>query len=220
MTYGMTNRADDIIDVWDGYIRYRNIFFQDGQPFEPIARYRFAEVLGFIYDFGEGQRVIDKTTGAIAEVMFYQRNLNDVTIFVKNVTSGQGGGFRAGEEYRQNTQINMLPFAQGPDIDAFGRQGIYDVERPLGQIQAISLQYLPAGIGKLIVFDSLTNLEPVQNGDDFLKGEEYWLYRENEVAGIPREALPPSQFNLDWKQIFKIPIDRGGPPSNFIKPIF
>ena len=78
LSFAITNKTQTVFDIWDGYIVYKNLFFLDGEPFEPMARYRLNG--GVWTDFGTGQTVEDVTTGATGEVMFYERNFNDVKI--------------------------------------------------------------------------------------------------------------------------------------------
>jgi len=217
LAYSITNKKHTIDDIWDGYIAYRNTKFLNGEPFEPLV----------------GQTVRDKSTLATAEVAFYQRSLNDVVIFVKNVS----GNFSKGNQFGDNAEIEFLPFISGPDPDVYGRAGIYTVPRVMGQIQRVSLGYTSQGIGKLFVFDAGINV-PYTGGSflfdhqlgakkvtniltgDFLYLEpdnnfEYWLYKEENVLGIPRPANRPSSSNLDWTETFKIPTSGSGDVGSF-----
>ena len=86
--------------------------------------------------------------------MFYERNFNDVKIYVKNVT----GAWSKGDLFGDNAEIRMKAFPSGPDPDPFGRVAIYTVDRIMGQTQKTSLGYAPGNIGKLLVFDAKTNV--------------------------------------------------------------
>ena len=205
LSFPLTNKTQTVYDIWDGYIVYKNLFFLDGEPFEPVARYRLNA--GDWTDFGSGQIVEDVSTGATAEVMFYERNFNDVKIYVKNVT----GAWSRGDLFGDNAEIRMKAFVSGPDPDPFGRTGIYSVDRVMGQTQKTSLGYAPANIGKLLVFDSKTNL-PVSATQELLN-VEYWMYTTGTVAGIPRLANIPNSGNLDWTEVYKVQATNTGVQS-------
>lgn len=218
LSFSVTNQTHTIDDIWDGYISYQNTKTLADQPLEPIV----------------GQTVRDVTTGATAEVAFYQRNLNDVVIFVKNVT----GTWSLGNQYGANAEIEMLAYAPGPDPDNYGRAGVYTTARVMGQIQRVSLGLDSAGIGKLFVVDSGTTI--TQSGDfrfestlgikrvndslsgDYIRSEsdpnfEYWIYKSSTVAGIPRPANIPSPDNLDWTEVFKIETSASGNSAGLSK---
>tara|TARA_B100002019_G_scaffold85266_1_gene73780 strand:- start:11138 stop:26881 length:15744 start_codon:yes stop_codon:yes gene_type:complete len=205
LTYENVNKTQTLVDKWDGYIEYVNLFFLNGELFEPVV----------------GQTVRDVTTGATAEVAYYQRNLNRIVIFVKNIS----GSWSRGDLFGDNAEIEMLAYGPGPDPDAFGRTGIYSVDRKLGQIQQVSLGYSPADIGKLLVFDTgsniptlvpsnITNLPPGNQYDQIIGGE-YWLYKQGQVAGIPRLANIPGSSNADWSEVFVINTTPNGTASSF-----
>ena len=212
LSFSAVNKEHTIDDIWDGYISYENTKSLDGLPFEPIV----------------GQTVRDVSTGATAEVAFYQRSLNQVTIFVKNIS----GNWSKGNQFGNNAEIEFLPYAPGPNPDNYGRVGIYTIPRVMGQIQRISLGNSAAGIGKLFVVDTGANITPPA-GDfrtvsalganqvvsaltgDFAYLEsnnnfEYWIYKQNTINGIARGANTPSSDNLDWTEVYKIPTAAGG----------
>ena len=218
LNFGLTNTEQTVYDVWDGYINYTNQFFLNGQPFEPQI----------------GQQVEDVTTGATAEVAFYQRNLNDVTIFVKNVS----GNFSNGDQFGQAAEIKLLPFPSGPDPDVYGRTGIYTIERKVGVIQRKSLGYTPSGIGKLLVFEAGSNLAAPTNDyrfssnlgvipqfdalNNFLylapKSDfEVWFYKVGTVDGVERLPNIPAGDNLDWTEVYKIPTSATGSAGSYTK---
>ena len=183
----ITNVTRNVYDVWDGYI---NLDFTKSdasdQPFEPRV----------------GDTVRDLTTGATAEVTFYQRNSLNATIFVKNLV----GTFSVGDDYGQNAEIEYLATPGDPNVN-------YQTDRTMGEIQFTSLGYTPAGIGKMLVFDSGNPI--TLNAEDNLNEIEYWMYSEGNVLGIPRLPNPPSSINNDWEQVYKIPAESTGTPSGF-----
>ena len=183
----VVNTTRNVYDVWDGFI---NLDFTrtdaSDNPFEPRI----------------GDTVRDVTTGATAEVVFYQRNSLNATIFVKNVA----GTFSVGDDYGQNAEIERLAVPGDPDVNA-------TIDNVMGEIQFVSLGYSPAGIGKLLVFDSGN---PISLSDeDILNDIEYWMYSEGNVLGIPRAPNPPSSINNDWEQVYKIPAESTGTSSGF-----
>ena len=206
LSFAITNKTQTVFDIWDGYIVYKNLFFLDGEPFEPMARYRLNG--GVWTDFGTGQTVEDVTTGATGEVMFYERNFNDVKIYVKNVT----GSWSKGDLFGDNAEIRMKAFPSGPDPDPFGRVAIYTVDRIMGQTQKTSLGYAPGNIGKLLVFDAKTNVAIPTSQE--INNIEYWMYTTGTVNGIPRVANVPNSSNLDWTEVFKVTATTTGGQSS------
>ena len=190
LDYTDINKELVVDDLWDGYIFFEFTKFDGlGNPFEPRI----------------GDTVRDITTGATAEVTFYQRDGLNVTIFVKNVT----GNWSQGDDYGNNAEIGFIGTPGDPSP-------IYSVNRVMGQIQFRSLGLASEGIGKLIVVDKgvSINLE----SQDILLDTEYWFFNENSgvtvIQGIPRPANTPSEDNNDWKQVFSIPAARDGTASS------
>jgi hypothetical protein len=182
-----TNTTRNVYDVWDGYI---NLDFTKtdaaDNPFEPRV----------------GDTVRDLTTGATAEVIFYQRNSLNATIFVKNLA----GTFSVGDDYGQNAEIEFLGTPGDPDVN-------YQIDRVMGEIQFTSLGYTPAGIGKMLVFDSGNPIS--LSAEDNINEIEYWMYTDGDVLGIPRLPNPPSSINNDWEQVYRIPAESTGTSSGF-----
>jgi hypothetical protein len=185
LTTTVTNTSRQVYDVWDGYINFDFTKFDvEGNPFEPRV----------------GDIVEDLTTGAQAEVTFYQRDSLAATIFVKNVTNN----FSVGNDYGQNSEIKFLGTPGDPDIN-------YQVDRVMGDIQSVSLGYTPAGIGKLLVFEAPADI--LLSAEQELIDIEYWMYQEGTVLGIPRLANIPSSVNNEWENVFKIPAESTGTAS-------
>ena len=205
LSYTLTNKEQTVFDIWDGYIDYENLFFEAGQPLEPRI----------------GQTLQDMNTGATAEVVFYQRDLNSVRVYVKNVQEGTvdpikgfvGGGWSRGDDFGNAAEIQMLAFPGGPNPDEYGRVDIYTIDRPIGQVDKVSLGYTPDGIGKLVVFDTGSNISlPTTNE---IKDIEYWLYTKTTVLGVPRGANVPAPDNLDYITKYFIPTSTNGYQSNY-----
>ena len=187
LSYAKTNKELTVYDLWDGYIKFQftkfNLF---GEPFEPRI----------------GDTVQDVTTGATAEVTFYQRDALNATIFVKNAV----GDFSNGSQFGNNAEIKFI----GVPTDT---SPIYQVDRVMGEIQKKSLGLSAEGIGKLIVIDSGENIDipSVSRQID----TEYWFYEENTVAGVPVSANLPSAGNNDWINVYSIPAVSGATASTF-----
>ena len=185
LSSSVINQTRPVYDIWDGYINF-DFTRTDASdnPFEPRP----------------GDTIRDVTTGATATVTFYQRNSLNVTIFVKNVS----GVFSVGDDYGQNAEIERLAVPGDPDVNR-------TIDNVMGEIQFVSLGYPPAGIGKMLVFDTSNPI--LLQSEDTLNEIEYWMYSEGNVLGIPRQANPPSSINNDWEQVYKIPAETTGTPS-------
>ena len=177
-----TNKLQTVYDVWDGYINLNFTKFDAaGNPFEPKV----------------GQTVEDLQTGATAVVTFYQRNGLNVTIYVKSVT----GTWSVGDIYGANAEIEfkLIPGDPSPT---------YQADRTIGQVQYVSLGLPSEGIGKLLVFQALQNIQITPSAQ--LLNIEYWLYTSGTVLGIPRGANPPSSANNEWSQVYQITAELTG----------
>lgn len=190
LSYNDLNKKLTVDDLWDGYIFFEFTKFDgNGNPFEPRV----------------GDTVRDVTTGATAQVRFYQRNGLNVTIFVDSVT----GNWSQGDDYGNNAEIEFLGTPSDPSP-------IYQVSRVMGQIQYRSLGLDSEEIGKLIVVDRDSNI-PVPN-QDILLDTEYWFYNEEDtVLGVARPASIPGEGNNDWQQVFSIPTSLDGVASGLSK---
>lgn len=225
LDYNTFNSTSQIYDIWDGFIDYTITEFSAGenpQPFEPIARIRYDENLQVTVDTGQpGQIVRDKTTGANAEVIYYKRTGFSCRIFVK--ANPGSPKWSKGSFFANSSYIEFLPYPDSistPWPDYFGRSNIYAVVRTMGVINQVSMGYSDGGIGKLLVFDAGTYLDLVLNENGEQKseilGEEYWLYTQSEVFGIPRLPNIPSSTNLDWTQLYKVETNDYGYKSDYV----
>ena len=187
LSFADFNRELTVYALWDGYINFLYTKFDgNGDPFEPRV----------------GDIVEDVTTGATAEVTFYQRDGLVATVFVTNVT----GNWSLGDDYGDNAEIKFQATPADPDP-------IYQVERVMGQTQFISLGLDSANIGKLIVIDNGADL--AIDTTDKLEGIEYWFFNENTINGIPRPANIPSVDNNDWRLTYKVPAVTDGTQSSY-----
>ena len=187
LSASVVNKQSTVYDVWDGYIDFRITKNLGGVPIEPKV----------------GLTVRDSTNLGTAEVVFYQKfDTTNGRIFVKNIT----GNWALGNIFRENREIEFLADGSGDPI--------YDPisgNRVFGQIEQRCYPFDSEGIGKFIVFDSGSDIE-IQNADldvavreDTITNGEYWLYREQEVLGIPRQPNLPTVNNNDWNLIYNIP---------------
>ena len=185
LSSSVVNQTRNVYDVWDGYINFEFTRTDaSDNPFEPRP----------------GDIIRDVTTGATATVTYYQRNSNNVTVFVKNVV----GAWSVGDDYGQNAEVERLAVPGDPDVNR-------TIDNVMGEIKFVSLGYTPAGIGKLLVFDSGNPID--LSVEDTLNEIEYWMYSQGDVLGIARQANPPSSVNNDWEQVYKIPAETTGTPS-------
>ena len=171
-----------VSDLWDGYIDFTfKDFDNSGNPFEPVV----------------GYTVRDLSTNATAEVVFYQRDFNNVRIYVKNVQ----GTWSVGENWgTSNVKIQLdAPLDADPNITP---------NRTMGDIDAVSLG--SATVGKLAVIE----FDEVFDDDGIDIEAEYWIYTERyDIFGTARPANYPSSSNLDWKEVYNLPTTSLGYPS-------
>lgn len=187
------NAEHEIFDIWDGYIDYVNDYFdpETRQPFEPTPRYVYDSFTGDYIDQGSGTIVKDQTTGAEAEVMFYQRNFNNVRIYVNNVS----GTWLNGEDYAQAGIILYKDYT------------LPGVLQEMGDIVATSLAN--TGIAPMFVVRN-----PNENFDlatvPSILDSEYWFYDNVVVSGIPRDPNRPATNNSNWTLVHNIPLSAFG----------
>ena len=191
LTYQNTNKKHTLYDLWDGYIDFDldETNSVTGQPFEPKV----------------GQFVRERTPnpGATAKVAFYQKfNNSKARVYVTDV-SGTWGALGT------NRNIEYIGDPNDPDP-------VYNQDQLLGDINAVSLGDLVGsnlGIGKLCVFQLAEEIEtvPVQST---IVGAEYIIYKDTNIVGQPLLPNVPSSINLDYKQVFKIPVDPDAPGNS------
>ena len=183
VNYFETNKTHKLYDVWDGYIEFLLDESDDfGQYYEPLV----------------DQFVRDTTTGATAQIAFYQRASRVATIFVKNVV----GDWSLGNDNGQPSTIEMLRIPSNPSP-------IYNVTRELGGINTTSLGSESLGIGALCVFQLDAEIDEVPTNDTII-GAEYIIYKDTVLFGLPTDPNIPSSINLDWKNVFRVPVDADG----------
>ena len=185
ISYTQTNKTHTLYDLWDGFIEFSLDEPDDfGNYYEPLV----------------GQFVRDTTTGATAQVAFYQRDSRNATIFVKDV---QGtNSWSLGSNNGETSTIEMLRIPTNPSP-------VYNVTRELGSIKTTSLGSDNLGIGKLCVFQLDAEIDTVPVNDTII-GAEYVIYKDTIIAGLPTSANIPSSINLDWKNVYRVPVNADG----------
>ena len=185
-----TNTEVTVDALWDGYIKVRFTQFDtSGQPFEPLV----------------GQVVRDVTTGATATVQFYERDGVDITLFVSNTA----GAWSKGELFSDTSELEFLAVSGSTNP-------VYQADRLIGDIQAVSIGSVANGIGKLIVIDTSTNIAlPTDTSVTELVDAEYWFYTNRQVTGEPVSNDAPSILNSNWEQVYNIPADADGTASAY-----
>ena len=227
LSYNKINKDQIVHDLWDGYIVYQSTTTIQDNYLEPVAAGSIsgdaAEAAGYPREAVEtGQIVRDPQAGGYAEVVFYERNANIVTLFVKNLN----GSWRLGRNYQNNGQIAMDPYPLAEDVgyDAYGRTGIYNNTGNdnnwivIGDILFTSLGKPDKDIGKLVVFDYGYDILVPKNQDSAneIRNYEYIMHFSDNISGIQRETLPPSRQNFLWANKFSIQASNAGTASGFV----
>jgi len=182
-------------DLWDGYIDID--ISQTGQT---------------EFDLIPGDKVREGDAGPTAIVTYYQRDLDKVRIYVKDVA----GTFTFGSRYGDAGKI--INKEVGTNRTQFGT-----IE---------SRQLADEDIGRLAVFQHTENLaippkltfaitsqtdEIADYETKFITGIEYQTWIEEFKPGLPRNTLAPSTENNDWAEVDNIPINVGRDASTFIR---
>ena len=195
-TFTIINKTQVPTDLWDGYIDY--------------------DVFALNLDLEVGDIVREGQTGATAEVVYYQRDLDKVRIYVKN-TAGQ---FSFGSRYITGVapQSSWLYKQVGSNLTRVGTTE--------------SRQLTDDTIGKLAVFTHSSTLEipptltyAVSSQTDeiadyeveYITGVEYQTWIEEFKPGLPRNTLAPSTENNDWAETNNIPINVGRDASTVVR---
>ena len=228
------NKNNTIVDEWDGYIDMQFTEFKTylavedpeyGKPIQPTPKFEF-DSSGNLIQRQFGTTVKDLTTGATAEVVFYQRKFNNVRLYVKNVT----GDWLAGKDYGEVSAIQRVG-------DVYDEVAVGSPNRTMGEVLAVSLgtsevgklflvsngivpatSGVPAAPASLTVTGSLDNTFDATTStlafNPAIIGKEYWFYEEREsILGIPRLPSYPDSENNEWQQLYNLPADNLGTDS-------
>ena len=202
-TYDILNKSHIIKDLWDGYIDIELTEFDfEGFAFQPQIGDILEDVQ--IPRDGAGGLALTSITTSSAEVMFVQRRFNNVRVYVKIVTGSWTEQSNIGRfQIRRKAGFNNT-------VDPTIRGGTSDVDRIIGTISDINNSIVLGNsiIGKLIVFENLTNFDIVSNPK--IIDEEYWFFNENIESGVARDANPPYRLNKDYTQVYNIAAEKTG----------
>jgi hypothetical protein len=209
-------------DLWDGWIdfEYNNFDFA-GFPFEPKARYKYDYNTNTYVDTGEGDIIEDiqtpfdgfgglaltSNTTSQAEVMFYQRNFNNVRIFVKIISGAWTRLNNIGRyELRRTANDSIRPVSNGNDVNRVMGE-VIDTDNDI----AVGTDE----VGKLIVIQdpngaiALANAN-IEGPQPYVADQEYWFFFSRITGGIAREPNPPFALNKDYTQVYNLPVDNFG----------
>jgi hypothetical protein len=194
--FNIINQTTVPVDLWDGYIDY--------------------DVFDLTLDLEVGDIIREGETGATAEVVYYQRDGDQVRIYVKNVA----GTFTFGTRYITGVApASMFIYKQ-----------VGAVLTRIGTTE--SRQLADDDIGKLAVFQHTENLtipptltyalnsETDEIADyevEFITGVEYQTWIEEFKPGTSRVSLVPSTENNDWAEVNNIPINVGRDASSYTR---
>tara|TARA_B110000503_G_scaffold143116_1_gene242654 strand:- start:5811 stop:21632 length:15822 start_codon:yes stop_codon:yes gene_type:complete len=203
LSYDILNKAQTVVDIWDGYIDFEYTRFDfAGNVFEPII----GDILEDVQTprDGGGGLAITSTSTSRAEVVFYQRNFNAVRVYVK-IVSGTW------------TKLNNIGRVEVRRLANISERGATDVNRVIGTINDFDNNVVvgTALVGKLIVFEAANNFDVLGTWNTIpaIVDEEYWFFNENIEQGIARAANPPYSLNKDYTQVYNISVDEFGTPG-------
>lgn len=213
----INSRNHSVFDLWEGYIDMRFTEFPNfdedgdgriGDPIEPIPRFsQYIEPPGQNPGFGTiieentiFSRVRDLTTGAEADVMFYQRFANTVRLYVKNVS----GTWSLGNTFGASSNIQRLGTPN----------------RTMGRIEATSLasnnpNQVPGFLVVVEADEEFNFTTHTAGSNPQVVDEEYWVYEQIDILGKPRSASIPNVANINWRETFNLPANSTGSPSIF-----
>ncbi|MGY8868420.1 MAG: hypothetical protein ACKVJK_22670, partial [Methylophagaceae bacterium] len=182
--FTIINNTQVPTDLWDGYIDY--------------------DVFALNLDLEVGDIVREGQTGATAEVVYYQRDLDKVRIYVKN-TAGQ---FSFGSRYITGVapQSSWLYKQVGSNLTRVGttesRQLTDDTSGKLAVFTHSSTLEIPPTLTYAVSSqtDEIADYEV-----EYITGVEYQTWIEEFKPGLPRNTLAPSTENNDWAETNNIP---------------
>ena len=189
-TYDILNKEQTVVDLWDGYIDFELSEFDfQGFAFQP-------QVGDIIEDVqlprdGQGGLALTSISTSTAEVMFIQRNFNDVRVYLKVLTG----------EWLEQSNIGRYQIRRKANTTI---RGANDVDRVVGTVTDINNNIVLGNslVGKFLVFENTSNFDIVDAPR--IIDEEYWFFNENTEAGIERLPNPPYSLNKDYTQVYNI----------------
>jgi len=207
LSYDITNKNQEIVDLWDGYIDFEFTRFDfSGFAFQPQVGDTIEDVQ--TPRDGAGGLALTSTTTSSAEIVYLQRNFNSVRVYVKIISGTWDQLNNIGRyEIRRKANTAPLPDGRGPgDVDRI----VGTVNDPNNDIAVGTNQ-----VGKLLVFEADTLFQDPRPWNEIpaVTDEEYYFYNENTEQGVGREPNPPFSLNKDYTQIYNISADSFGDPG-------
>lgn len=200
LDYSITNATQVITDVWDGYIDFALTRFDfSGFPYQPQIGDTIADVQTMSNSTG-GLSQTNSTTST-AEIVWIQRNFNNVRVYVNNITG----------TWAELTNIGRYEIRRlaNPAL-----RGINDVDRIVGTIANpdASIAVGTAQVGKLLVFANSSPFADIRTWDTIpaVVDEEYYVFSESTEQGVGSDANYPYSQNKDYTQIYHISADAYG----------
>ena len=189
----LNNNLHQIADIWDGWleVRYTN-FDTVGSPNPGDIDYNPNYGNPYIPEVGDP--LVDPDGDASATVAFVIRLFDRARIFVRNATDGWALGIN-------NDDIGRASFAETDSTT-----------RLIGDILDNKLNNDVAG--KLVVIEKDEEIPVGQISS--INNYEYHIYVDETKAGVERAVADPETFNLDWKQVFNIPVTASRDASGLI----
>ena len=196
LSYDILNKQHTIIDLWDGYIDLALSEFDfNGFAFQP----QVGDIIEDVQVPADGQGGLALTTisTSTAQVVFVQRNFNNVRVYVKVLTG----------DFVQQSNIGKYDIRRKANTILRGQT---DSDRVIATINDVNNDIVlqTSLVGKLVVFEHTSNFDIVSNPE--IIDEEYGFFTEIFESGIERVANPPYSLNKDYTQVYNIPaLDQG-----------
>jgi hypothetical protein len=195
-TYAILNKAQTVVDLWDGYIDFSLTEFDfNGFAYEPQVGDTIEDIQ--IPRDGAGGLALTTISTSTAEVVFMKRNFNSVRVYLKIITG----------TWTEQSNIGKFQIRR---LSNTGLRGAGDADRTIGTVTNInnSIVLGTSIIGKLVVFQHSSNFDVVTTPT--IIDEEYWTFDETIEQGIQRLSNPPYSLNKDYTQIYNIPATKTG----------
>jgi len=185
----LNDTTHTVNDVWDGWLVINLTNFDNsgsptpGDPdFNPNYGQPFIPIIG--------DTIKDNDTDAEGTVAFFEKTFNTLKIWLKNST----GTFSKGNTEGNISSVSIVGGSQGAGVI-----------RLVGTITTAFMESATAG--KIIVVQSPGNY--TRGTTNQLQGFEYWIYKSQQLNGIPQDANPPSGQNNDWQRVYNVPVEAG-----------
>ena len=209
LSYDITNKNQEIVDLWDGYIDFEFTRFDfSGFAFQPQVGDTIEDVQ--TPRDGTGGLALTSTTTSSAEIVYLQRNFNSVRVYVKIVPNSDGSV----GTWNQLNNIGRYEIRRVANEDI---RGPGDVDRIIGTVEDPNNDIAVGTdrVGKLLVFEADTLFQDLRPWNEIpaVIDEEYYFYNESTEQGIGREPNPPFSLNKDYTQIYNISADSFGEPG-------